>query len=109
MTSDDRLFPAGTSAAPTPSAMIARPATRIPRARERAEKLPSPRVAMIQSSTSPTSGNRNWFLSAGQHLLHSARCLAQALFVFDQRNPHETFALLAEPDARSDRDVGFGQ
>ena len=48
-------------------------------------------------------------LATCQQLFDPSRRLAQPLLVFDQRNPHKAFALLAKAYARRDRDMRFRQ
>src|SRR5882672_10988103 len=59
----------------------------------------------------PTVGERNHvvqrFDAAFKEAAHPARGLADALLVFDHRDPHEALAVLAESDARRHHDAGF--
>ena len=83
-----------------------RTSTRAPRSsprRTRQVRL-APRAASTTSvlRASPQGGARS-----GEQALDRPSRLADALLVLDQREPHETLAARAEPDARDDRDLGL--
>src|SRR5690349_16205567 len=103
--SEEMVLAAGSSAAPAPSAMIARPATRIPRALPRSDRPSRERLAIAAA----TLRRSLRFPGCREHLLNAARGLAEALLVFDQSDSDEAFAFLAEADTRGHRDMGFGQ
>jgi hypothetical protein len=46
--------------------------------------------------------------SGGQHFLHAARRLTEALLILDERDPDKALTFLAEADTGSDGDMRLG-
>src|SRR5689334_15175683 len=106
--SEEMVLPAGMNAAPAPSAMMQIPATEMLRPRARPDILASSLVAITVPAPA-TPRIAKGFLAGRQHLLHAARRLTQALLILDERDADIAFALLAEADAGSHRDLRLGQ